>query len=82
MIRLWPYRRNGEPTGFWPAMPRVGSRWRIGGDVYVLVEYQVGDGLRLQYQRLGSWEAGHLVDPHADCRRRRRRFRWPRRTML
>lgn len=72
MIRL--FRRNGEPAGTWLGMTiRPGSRWKVGGQVYVLTDMSVGcDGLRLDYRRLGSWEAARLVDPHAGCWRKPR----------
>jgi hypothetical protein len=70
-----PFRfsRDGEPSGKWYGIPGVGTRWKVGGKVYVLTDIQLGyGGIRLEYQPLGSWEAGRLIDPHADCRRRHR----------
>lgn len=62
---------GGEPSGFWWAgIPRIGARWKVDGREYVLVDVQVGDGIRLQYQERGSWEAARLIDPHAGCWRK------------
>lgn len=70
-IRL--FRHHGEPTGFWPGMPRLGSRWKVGGQVYVLVDMQVSaDRIRVEYAARGGWEANRLIDPHAGCWRKPR----------
>ena len=71
MIRF--RRRAGEPSGvWWSGIPRLGTRWRVDGREYVLVDVQIDGGIRLQYQERGSWEAARLVDPHAGCWRKPR----------
>ena len=74
--------QESAPPGMWISRPRLGQRRQVDGRAYVLTSISLGDGLALHYASEGSWEASHLIDPHADCRRRRRRFPWPRRTIL
>jgi hypothetical protein len=64
--------------GAWWARPAIGSRRRAFGREYVLVSVSLGDGMTLQYATRGSWDAAYIIDPHVDCRPRRR-LPWKRR---
>ena len=64
---------RSEPPALWLRHPRLGARWRFDGRTYVLVSFSVSNCVRLEYAELGSWEVSSLIDPHADCRPKRRR---------
>jgi hypothetical protein len=72
VIPLRLRRREPEEPHPWFGQLRLGSRIRFAGRTYVLADISYSRGLTLGYHELGSWETSHLVDPHRDCRPRRR----------
>jgi hypothetical protein len=48
----WPWCRCGAPAGISPlGFPKLGGRWRVHGEVYVLtsVSYDLEQGISLHY---------------------------------